>query len=103
MVIKDKVVEHLLSNDGKVYIYISKNKLTLDSIRQLATEGVDFSKTSTKVVLVHPEGMGHIKGKIDTIYYDSNGVTQEFISNNIELNDLITFHEVDESTHEIKE
>ncbi len=103
MVIKDKIIEHLNSNDGGVYLYISKNKLTLDFIRQLATEGIDFSKTNVKVVLVHPEGVGQVKGKINTIYYDSNEITQEFISNNIELNNEVTFKEVDEYTMEIKE
>lgn len=101
MVIKDRIIEHLQSNDGKVYLYISKNKLTLDSIRQLSNEGIDFSKTKTKVVLVHPEGMGFIKGNIDVIYYDSNTMTEDFISNKIELNNNIEFKEVNEITQEI--
>lgn len=101
MFIKDIIVDLLNKNDGKVYIYVTKSKQNLDKVRVNSNENIDFSKTSTKIVLTFPMGLGYIRGKVDGIFYDKDETTQGFIANYVELTNDTFFQEIDPETQEL--
>jgi hypothetical protein len=104
MNIKDKIVDHLNSNDGKVYVYVSKDKDGLNDVRMNTNNSVDFSKTSTKVVVLFPIGIKSLVGDITGgIYYDSDSSTDNFIKEGVTLSPQAFVKSVNPETKEIYE
>ncbi len=101
MLIQDKLNELLNSNDGKVYLYISKHRENLDKIRQSSLENVDFTKTQTKVLLLFPLGLGFIRGKINGVYYDNDATTEGFVLDHVDLSENPFFQSINPETLEI--
>lgn len=103
MQIQDKIIEHLNSNDGKVYVYLSKDKDNLNSIRLNTNNGVDFSKTTTKFLVLYPLGVGNISGEIHGVYYDDDSTTNMFIQEKITMGIDSFIKSVNVETKEINE
>jgi|DEB19_MinimDraft_2_1074335.scaffolds.fasta_scaffold05752_3 hypothetical protein len=102
MNIVDVLIDKVNSNDGKVYVYVSKSKITLDKVKQTATERCDFSKTNTKVLLIYPLGIGNVVGDVHGIYYDADGTTKDFLTMFLNTRPDTIINEVDPDTLEIK-
>lgn len=104
MEIKDKIIEHLNSNDGKIYLYVSKDEKNLNDVRINTNINVDFSKTNTKFIVLFPKGIGKVKGEINGgIYYDDDSLTEQFIKNSISLSSDAFIKAINSETKEVQE
>lgn len=91
------IVEAVNKNEGIKLAYVSKNVGKIQSLHNTLIERTDATNSNTKVLGIHPIGIGNLPENIDIVLYEAEETSEEHILKHVKFSTKFRIYEVKEN------